>query len=130
MQNGDKPLPSIILAVRGLFVKMLIKVSNGAKIRNRYNQVPHLTQDTNGKVTNSQKTTQTRAKRSALSQQVTINLELHHIYKRTLKTHHRISALFLQTLYAIEKLLGGFNVRDAVDDVTWVLTTSNIFLHS
>ena len=47
------------------------KVSNGAKIRNRYNQVPHLTQDTNGKVTNSQKTPQTRAKRSALSQQVT-----------------------------------------------------------
>ena len=40
------------------------------KIRNRYNQVPHLTQDTNGKVTNSQQTPQTRAKRSALSQQV------------------------------------------------------------
>ena len=31
-----------------------IKVSKGANIRNRYNQVPHLTQDTNGKVTNSQ----------------------------------------------------------------------------
>ena len=30
------------------------KVSKGAKIRNRYNQVPNLTQDTNGKVTNSQ----------------------------------------------------------------------------
>ena len=29
-------------------------VSQGAKIRNRYNQVPHLTQDTKGKVTNSQ----------------------------------------------------------------------------
>ena len=42
-----------------------------AKIRNRYNQVPHLTQDINGKVTNSQKTPHTRAKRSALSQQVT-----------------------------------------------------------
>ena len=28
------------------------KVSKGAKIRNRYNQVPHLTQDTNGKLTN------------------------------------------------------------------------------
>ena len=26
----------------------------GAKIRNRYNQVPHLTQDTNRKVTHSQ----------------------------------------------------------------------------
>ena len=30
------------------------KVSKGEKIRNRYYQVPHLTQDTNGKVTNSQ----------------------------------------------------------------------------
>ena len=37
-------------------MSLLIKVSNGAKNRNRYNQVPHLTQDTNGKVTNSQKT--------------------------------------------------------------------------
>ena len=33
---------------------MTLKVSKGAKIRNRYNQVPHLTQDTNGKVTSSQ----------------------------------------------------------------------------
>ena len=31
-----------------------IKVSKGAKIRNRYDQVPHLTQDTNGKGTISQ----------------------------------------------------------------------------
>ena len=31
-----------------------VKVGNGAKIRNRYNQVPHLTYDANGKVTNSQ----------------------------------------------------------------------------
>ena len=30
------------------------EISKGAKIRNRYNQVPHLTQDTNGKVTDSQ----------------------------------------------------------------------------
>ena len=38
------------------YVRMnsMSKVSKGAKIRNRYNQVPHLTQDTNGKVTNSQ----------------------------------------------------------------------------
>ena len=32
----------------------MLKVSKGAEIRNRYNQVPHQTQDTNGKVTNSQ----------------------------------------------------------------------------
>ena len=31
-----------------------LKVSKGAQIRNQYNQVPHLTQDTNGKITNSQ----------------------------------------------------------------------------
>ena len=31
-----------------------IKVSKDAKIRNRYNQVAHLAQDTNWKVTNSQ----------------------------------------------------------------------------
>ena len=55
----------------GFMEKPGIKVSKGAKIRNRYNQVPHLTQDTNGKVTNSQQTPQTRGKRSALSQQVT-----------------------------------------------------------
>ena len=34
--------------------KRALKVSKGAKIRNGYNQVPHLTQDTNGKVTNSE----------------------------------------------------------------------------
>ena len=33
---------------------MTLKLRKGAKTRNRYNQVPHLTQDTNGKVTNSQ----------------------------------------------------------------------------
>ena len=32
---------------------MYIKVRKRTKIRNRYNQVPHLTQDINGKVTNS-----------------------------------------------------------------------------
>ena len=31
------------------FIKEERRVSQGAKIRNRYNQVPHLTQDTNGK---------------------------------------------------------------------------------
>ena len=36
------------------FIKYNTKVSKGVKIRNRYNQVPHLTQDSNGKVTNSQ----------------------------------------------------------------------------
>ena len=31
-----------------------MKVRKGAKIRNRYNQVPHMTRDTNRKMTNSQ----------------------------------------------------------------------------
>ena len=33
---------------------MVKKVRKSAKIRSRYNQAPHLTQDTNGKVTTSQ----------------------------------------------------------------------------
>ena len=37
-----------------VLVRCQIKVSKGAKIRNRYNQVPHLIQETNGKVINSQ----------------------------------------------------------------------------
>ena len=52
--------------------KLIVKVSKGAKIRNRYNQVPHLTKDTNRKGQTHCWTPQTRAKRSALSQQVTI----------------------------------------------------------
>ena len=38
------------------------KVSKGAKIRNRYNQVPHLTQDTKKK-NNNNKTSHTREPR-------------------------------------------------------------------
>ena len=56
---------------KGGGVIILFKVSKGAKIKNLYNQVPHLTHDTNGKVTDSQQTPQTRTKRSALSKQVT-----------------------------------------------------------
>ena len=42
-------------ASKAVIIKVRVNiVSKGAKIRNRYNQVPHLTQDTNGKETNSQ----------------------------------------------------------------------------
>ena len=60
-------------SLHGIFTALdkIDKLSKGAKIRNRYNQVQHLTQDTDGKVTNHSKTPQTRAKRSDLSQQVT-----------------------------------------------------------
>ena len=44
-----KHIDSIIMSASKQ-VSYLRKVSKGAKIRNRYNQVPHLTQDTNGKV--------------------------------------------------------------------------------
>ena len=47
------------------------KVSKAAKIRNRYNQVPHLTQDTNEKVTNSQLDTTNESQEVSSSQQVT-----------------------------------------------------------
>ena len=40
--------------ILGLVIRLSCKVSKGANIRNRYNQVPHLTKDTNWKVTISQ----------------------------------------------------------------------------
>ena len=40
--------------VNGIRHCCCFEVSKGAKNRYRYNQVPHLTQDTNGKVTNSE----------------------------------------------------------------------------
>ena len=43
-----------ILNIINVYFDNMEKVNKDAKIRNRYNQVPHLTQDTNWKVTNSQ----------------------------------------------------------------------------
>ena len=45
-------LSIINLILASMFVS--VKISKEAKIRNQYNQVPQLTQDINGKVTNSQ----------------------------------------------------------------------------
>ena len=45
---------SVSLSLSLKHILYINKVNKGAKIRNQYNQVPHLTQDTNGKVTNSQ----------------------------------------------------------------------------
>ena len=45
------PIPFV---KKGEGVGTYLEKSKGAKIRNQFNQVPHLTQDTNGKVTKSQ----------------------------------------------------------------------------
>ena len=42
----------------------------------------------------------------------------------TLKTHHHIFAVFLQTVYAIEKLLAGFNAQPRIG-----MNQSLIWLH-
>ena len=47
------------------------KVRKRAKIKNRYNQAPHLTQDTNGKVITSQLGITNESKEVSLCQQVT-----------------------------------------------------------
>ena len=49
-----------------VFQLVIAKVSKGAKIRNRYNQVPHLTQDTNGKVINLQLDTTNKSQEVSL----------------------------------------------------------------
>ena len=78
-----------------------MKVSKGAKIRNRYNQVPHLTQDTNGKVTNSQLDTTNESQEvipfPAGDQKAHINRRTQrhskHKTEKTLKIHKRSTAL-------------------------------------
>ena len=49
-----KIMTSFLRDTRYIRQAPVLKVNMGAKIRNRYNQVPHLTQDTNWKVTNAQ----------------------------------------------------------------------------
>ena len=46
----DIKLKVSIVGIKSKVSIMDTKVSKGAKIRNRYNKVPQLTQDTNGKV--------------------------------------------------------------------------------
>ena len=55
----------------GLSKTSQTKVSKGAKIMSRNNQVPHPTQDTNGKVTNSQLDTTNESQEVSPFQQVT-----------------------------------------------------------
>ena len=50
----EKHLPVHCRTSSRYMLVLSMKVRKGAKIKNRYNQVKHLTQDTNGKVTNSQ----------------------------------------------------------------------------
>ena len=52
--NARNKLLTQKLLKQGYRYHNLRKISKGAKIRNGYNQVPHPTQDTNGKVTHSQ----------------------------------------------------------------------------
>ena len=78
------------------------KLSKGAKIRNQYNQVPHLTQDTNGKVTNSQLDTTNESQEvshfQAGDHKAHINRRAqrhseHKTEQKTLKIHKRSTAL-------------------------------------
>ena len=81
--------------------KMNIKVSKGAKIRNRYNQVSHMTQDTNGKVTNSQLDTANESQEVSpfqegdLKEHINRRAQMHSKYK-TGKTKHKISTKEVQ----------------------------------
>ena len=52
--HGAPTTPLVQMWINTHRYLVFMKVSKDAKIRNRYNQVPHLTQDINGKVTNSQ----------------------------------------------------------------------------
>ena len=80
---------------------MYIKVSKGAKIRNRYNQVSHMTQNTNGKVTNSQLDTANESQEVSPfrggdhKEHINRRAQMHSKYK-TEKRKHKISTKEVQ----------------------------------
>ena len=84
-----------------------LKVSEGAEIRNRYNQVPHLAQDTNGKVTNSQldttKESQEFSPFPAGDHKAHLNrrIQMHskHKTEKTSKIHKRSTTLERSVIY-------------------------------
>ena len=53
-ENNNKDQSAPLVFIGRKISSILHWVSKGAKIRNRYNQVPHLTQYTNGKAKNAQ----------------------------------------------------------------------------
>ena len=78
--------------LKGMFV---FKVSKLAKTRYRYNQVPHLTQDTNGKVTKSQLDTTKGSQEVSLfpadDHKAHINRRAQRHSKRKTEKNHKIS---------------------------------------
>ena len=83
--------------------KLLKKVRKGAKIWNRYNQVPHLTQDTNGKVTESQLDTTSKSQEvspfPAGDHKANIN--------RRAQRHKRSTSIEWSQLFTSSKLCSG-----------------------
>ena len=83
------------------------KGSKGAKVRNRYNQVPHLIQGTNGKVTNSQLDTTNESKETSPfpagdhKTHINIRAQRHskHKIEKTLNIHKRSTASELSVKY-------------------------------
>ena len=80
---------------------LTVEVSKGANIRNRYNQVPHMTQDTDGKVTSSHLDTTDKSQEGspfpAGDHKAHINRRTQryskHKTERTQKIHKRSTAL-------------------------------------
>ena len=87
--------------MKGCKCYVFIKVSKGAKSRNRCNQVPHLTKKTNGKVTNSQLDTTNKSEEvspfPAGDHMAHINRRAQrhskHMTEKTKKIHERGTAL-------------------------------------
>ena len=102
-----------------LNVKAIVEVSKGAKIRNRYNQVPHLTQDTNGKVTNSQLDTTNESQEVSPSQQVTTKHIYTDAHKDIANTRQNKNIKNPQKKYHLETVSKIFYWRLMVNDLNF-----------
>ena len=99
--GGHKCHYTVLDCARDHFKQMQNKVSKGAKIRNRYNQEPHLTQDTNGKVTNLQLDTTDESQKVSL---FPAGDHKAHINRRPQRhSKHKYKTRYKTSLYALRK---------------------------
>ena len=82
-----------------------MKVSKGRKIRNRYDYVPHLTQDTNGKIANSQLDTTNESQEVSPfptgdhKAQINRHAQRHNKHKAEKNIHKEVPPLNISMLY-------------------------------
>ena len=120
----------VTMATRNRCQMFLLKVGMGAKIRNRYNQVPHMTQDTNRKVTNSQLYTTNKSQEvspfpaGGHKAQINRRTQRHNKHKteKNIKNPHKKYRLGMVSKIFYWRALTGFRILTSLLIQMWIKT--------